>query len=211
MAVAPIASDADLAHGWWLDWGQDPAAGQGLPARNCPVGDVLALRSMPLLPGQLPATLDYPLQQTTVQVSGTGVELRFCGPGLDVCVLENDGLLVAACSPGPPSAGSAPIRLRFSQPVQALGCFVAGGSSTQPAGTPYTARLWVRQSRSGSFNAAISGNGVTGARGRFPAARTAPFLGARGDRGIVEARFDIAPATPGAVDQIALCSLLALS
>ena len=61
---------------------------------------MLALRGMPLLPGQLPATLDYPLQQTTVQVSGTGVELRFCGPGLDVCVLENDGLLVAACSPG---------------------------------------------------------------------------------------------------------------
>jgi hypothetical protein len=211
MAVVPIASDADFAAGWWLDWGQDPEAGRGLPARKCPVGDVLTLRGMPLLPGQLPAALDYPLQQTTVQVSGAGVELRFCGPGLEAALLENDGVLVAACSPGPPSAGSAPIRLRFSKPVQALGCFVAGLSLGQPAGTPYTARLWVRQSRSGSFNSAISVAGVTGVRGRFPAVRTAPFLGARGDRGIVEARFDITPDAPGGVDQVAICSLLALS
>src|SRR5690242_13936869 len=138
-SIDRITDESAFDAGWWLDWAQDPLPGAGQPARLCPVGNnIPGLRGAPLQAGLLcPPPTGYHLRETEVRVSGPQVEVRFCGDTFSCNLTFGDGLLVAPRSPGPPTAMTAPIRLRFTRGLRAVGTYVAGGSLTKPVGARF--------------------------------------------------------------------------
>lgn len=210
-----ITADSDFSTGWWLDWLEDPDKAQGRVAPAWPVAaDLPGQRQNARRTGTVRRDFPYVLQQTTITVATNGLDraLRVCGSGFECNVYPGDGLLVALRSAAPSGAAEAPLWLRFSTPVRAIGCHVAG-SSAAPADAAFNAMLWARLAGDAAFQPPVSASGKTGMPVLPPALRGSPFLGVRalGGRLIEEVRFDLVPVAPDVVGQIALNTLLVLS
>lgn len=134
----------------------------------------------------------------TINEAGPVVKRRQCAAtDFDCNFWDGDAILVAR-DPSPASeASEAPIRLRFSKGVRAVGAWVAV-SPTDPTDDdfldqPLFGYMWVRLAgERGDWKHFVMGQGVTGLSLGRNATMTAPFVGARalGGERIVEVRFD---------------------
>lgn len=134
----------------------------------------------------------------TVNEDGPVVKRRQCAAtDFDCNFWDGDAILVARDSSPDSDATEAPIRLRFSKGIRAVGAWVAVSPSDATDDTfldqPLFGYMWVRlASDAGAWRRFVTGQGVTGLSLSHNATMTAPFVGARalGNERIVEVRFD---------------------
>lgn len=161
-----------------------------------------------------PYTLDGNIQ---IDINGNGlpgVERRNCAGGDVECNFwDGDAILVALDPTQRLDFQDAPIRLRFSSGVTAVGGWV-GAIPSNPLdaaffGLELQGAMWVCLAASPSIWHLVRVDGVTGQVLPQGVPVTAPFLGVRatGADLIIEVRFDVALADTGRWDKIALSEL----
>ncbi|MBV1796528.1 hypothetical protein [Siccirubricoccus sp. G192] len=210
--ITQLASPADFAGGWWLDWAEDPDALLGtVLARQGAVTDMRPLRQHPLASDRRVDGVAYVLPQTTVTVNpnGPSARIRLCSQvDFDCDLCEGDGLLVAAVdSEAQPSPNTAPIHLVFSTPVKAVGTRVAG-AGLRATGGDFDAVLWVKCDGAADWEPPLTTHGRLGTV-VIGGTATAPFIGAKAEGGasIREARLTISTGRGRRFDSIAVCPL----
>lgn len=152
--------------------------------------------------------------QILVNESGPRVRRRDCSSTDFDCNFWSGDPILVATDPHPGSdAINAPIRLKFSPGVRAVGAWI-GACSKDPFDAaffdqPLFGAMWVAVASDPAAWHLVSVEGWTGHVCAIGTALTAPFVGARatgGDR-IVEARFDAALLGNRRYDKIALSEL----
>ena len=152
--------------------------------------------------------------QLVLNETGPRVRRRDCsGADLDCNFWQGDAILVAT-DPSPSSdALEAPIRLKFSHGVRAIGAWV-GVCPKDPFDTPFFdqplfAAMWIALESDPLTWHLVNANGWTGHVCPAGTPLTAPFVGVRatgGDR-IAEVRFDASLLGNRRFDKIALSEL----
>ena len=152
--------------------------------------------------------------QIVVNEAGPRVRRRDCSNvDFDCNFWQGDAILVAA-DPSPSSdVLQAPLRLKFSHGVRAVGAWV-GVAPKDPFDTaffdqPLIAAIWVALQANPIIWHLVSANGWTGHVSPVGSPLSAPFVGARatGNERIVEVRFDASLIGNRRYDKIALSEL----
>lgn len=152
--------------------------------------------------------------QIVINEVGPRVRRRDCSAvDFDCNFWQGDAILVAS-DPSPSSdALQAPIRLKFSHGLRAVGAWV-GVAPKDPFDTlffdqPLFATMWVAFAADPLVLHLVSDSGWTGHVGPVGTPLSAPFVGARGTGGdrIVEVRFDASLLGNRRFDKIALSEL----
>lgn len=202
MALVQLMAPADFRGGLEKFWFEEGPGGN-IVASGVPVSG---------------ASAQYTLDGTIrIEVNADGlpvVDRRDCALGDFNCNFwDGDAILVAPDMNPRLDFLDAPIRLRFSAGVRAVGGWLSA-CGPDPFDTGFNGQLllgamWVRLAASPAIWHLVRAEGLTGTVLASGAPVTAPFVGLRatGAERIVEARFDVALAGGARCDKMALSEL----